>query len=43
MATLVAFHAHPDDESIAMGGVLAKLGVSTRTQAAAAVHRLGSG
>jgi len=24
MATLVAFHAHPDDESIAMGGVLAK-------------------
>jgi LmbE family N-acetylglucosaminyl deacetylase len=31
MATLVAFHAHPDDESIAMGGVLAK--------AAAAGHR----
>ena len=24
MATLVAFHAHPDDESIAMGGVMAK-------------------
>jgi LmbE family N-acetylglucosaminyl deacetylase len=24
MATLVAFHAHPDDESIAMGGVIAK-------------------
>src|SRR5262245_16386071 len=24
MATLVAFHAHPDDESIAMGGVPAK-------------------
>ena len=24
MATLVAFHAHPEDESIAMGGVLAK-------------------
>jgi LmbE family N-acetylglucosaminyl deacetylase len=24
MATLVTFHAHPDDESIAMGGVMAK-------------------
>jgi LmbE family N-acetylglucosaminyl deacetylase len=24
MATLVAFHAHPDDEAIAMGGVMAK-------------------
>jgi LmbE family N-acetylglucosaminyl deacetylase len=24
MATLVSFHAHPDDESIAMGGVMAK-------------------
>lgn len=24
MATLVAFHAHPDDESIAMGGTMAK-------------------
>lgn len=24
MATLVSFHAHPDDESIAMGGTLAK-------------------
>jgi LmbE family N-acetylglucosaminyl deacetylase len=24
MATLVAFHAHPDDESITMGGVMAK-------------------
>ena len=31
MATLVSFHAHPDDESIAMGGTLAK--------AAAAGHR----
>ena len=28
MATLVAFHAHPDDESIAMGGVLAKAAAS---------------
>lgn len=24
MATLLAFHAHPDDESIGMGGTLAK-------------------
>src|SRR5581483_10478549 len=24
MATLVSFHAHPDDESIATGGVIAK-------------------
>jgi LmbE family N-acetylglucosaminyl deacetylase len=24
MATLVSFHAHPDDESIATGGVMAK-------------------
>ena len=24
MATLVTFHAHPDDESIATGGVMAK-------------------
>ena len=24
MATLVSFHAHPDDESIATGGTLAK-------------------
>ena len=24
MATLVTFHAHPDDESIAMGGVISK-------------------
>ena len=24
MSTLVAFHAHPDDESLAMGGTLAR-------------------
>ena len=24
MATLVSFHAHPDDESIATGGAMAK-------------------
>jgi LmbE family N-acetylglucosaminyl deacetylase len=24
MATLVSFHAHPDDESIATGGTIAK-------------------
>ena len=32
MATLVCFHAHPDDESIATGGTMAK--------AAAAGHRV---
>lgn len=32
MATLVAFHAHPDDESISMGGTMA--------QAAAAGHKV---
>src|SRR5207302_9429592 len=32
MATLVTFHAHPDDESIATGGTMAK--------AAAAGHRV---
>lgn len=32
MATLVAFHAHPDDESISMGGTMAK--------AAAAGHKV---
>ena len=25
MATLVAFHAHPDDESISMGGTMARV------------------
>ena len=24
MSTMVAFHAHPDDESLAMGGTLAR-------------------
>ena len=32
MATLVAFHAHPDDESISMGGTMAR--------AAAAGHKV---
>ena len=32
MATLVTFHAHPDDETIATGGTMAK--------AAAAGHRV---
>ncbi len=32
MATIVALHAHPDDESIATGGTMAK--------AAAAGHRV---